>query len=195
MSESVGDQPSDGEDLLVASRFRRGRKGAIFLTLNAVELRILRHLLEEMLVLLGPEEPGSDDPLLAGLGIGTETHRPDDPALARLFPDAYPEDAEAAGEFRRYTEPTLRDAKRAAARTALESIGDAEEQQLLSPEQVDAWLRALNDVRLVLGERLGVTEDLEELIDSLEDDDPRLGLFWIYDRLTYLQETLVQALS
>jgi len=46
----------------------------------------------------------------------------------------------------------------------------------------------------VLGERLGVTEDLEELIDSLGEDDPRLGLLWVYDRLTYLQETLVQAL-
>ena len=46
----------------------------------------------------------------------------------------------------------------------------------------------------MLGERLGITEDWDELIESLEEDDPRLGLFWVYDRLTYLQETLVQAL-
>ena len=32
------------------------------------------------------------------------------------------------------------------------------------------------------------------MIASLEDDDPRLALFWVYDRLTFLQESLVQAL-
>jgi hypothetical protein len=178
----------------VVSQFRRGRKGAIYLTLSSVETRILRHLFEEMLELLGPEEPTSDDPLVAALGIGTETKPPQDPALARLFPDAYPDDPEAAGEFRRYTEPTLREAKRAATRMALASISAPDERQMLTAEQADAWLRALNDTRLVLGERLGMTEDVDELIDSLDDDDPRLGLFWIYDRLTYLQETLVQAL-
>lgn len=178
----------------MASQFRRGRKGAIFLTLSAVETRILQHLFHEMLELLGPEEPPSEDPLMAALGIGTQTHRPEDPALARLFPDAYPDDPEAAGEFRRYTEPTLREAKRAATRTALSTIGEPDQRQTLSAEQADAWLRALNDTRLVLGQRLGITEDLDELIDSLDEDDPRLGLFWIYDRLTYLEETLVQAL-
>ena len=55
-------------------------------------------------------------------------------------------------------------------------------------------LGALNDTRLVLGQRLGVTEELEELVASMDDDDPRLPLLWVYDRLTYLQETLVQAL-
>ena len=162
--------------------------------LDAGDARILRHLFEEMLQLLGPEEPTSDDPLVAALGIGTETERPHDPALARLFPDGYRDDPEAAAEFRRYTEHTLRDAKRAAAREALESLGEPGERQLLTPEQAEAWLRALNDIRLVLGERLGVTEDIEELVASLGDDDPRLGLFWVYDRLTYLQETLVRSL-
>jgi hypothetical protein len=64
----------------------------------------------------------------------------------------------------------------------------------LTSEQAEAWLRALNDTRLVLGERLGVTEDWDEVVASLVEDDPRLPLFWVYDRLTYLQETLVQAL-
>ena len=64
----------------------------------------------------------------------------------------------------------------------------------LSAEQAEAWLRALNDTRLVLGERLGITDEIEEVIASLGEDDPRLALFWVYDRLTYLQETLVQAL-
>jgi len=65
---------------------------------------------------------------------------------------------------------------------------------VLDLEQAQAWLQALNDTRLVLGQRLGVTEDLDELIESLSEDDPRLGLLWVYDRLTYLQESLVGAL-
>jgi hypothetical protein len=111
-----------------------------------------------------------------------------------LFPDGYTDDPEASADFRRYTETGLRDTKRAAARTALESIGEPGVRQVLDLEQAQAWLRALNDTRLVLGQRLGVTEDFEELIASLDQDDPRLGMLWVYDRLTYLQETLVRAL-
>lgn len=177
----------------MARGFRKARKGHISLRLDAAEFRVLRHLFAEMLELLGPAETTSKDPLVAALGIGTHTERPDDPALARLFPDAY-DDPEAAAEFRRYTELTLRDAKRAHVRVALESIGEPDQSHLLTPEEADAWLRALNDTRLVLGERLGVTDDLDQLINNLEEDDPRLGLFWVYDRLTYLQESLVQAL-
>ena len=85
------------------SEFRRARKGRVWLTLGPVETRIVAHLFGEMLELLGPEEPTSDDPLVAARGIGTETKRPDDPAIARLFPDGYLDDPEAAAEFRRYT--------------------------------------------------------------------------------------------
>src|SRR3954470_15257627 len=126
-----------------------------------------------MLELLGPDEEPSDDPLAAALGIGTATAAPTDPALARLFPDGCTDDPEASADSRRHTEPTLRDQKRSAARTALETIGEPGERQVLTAEQADAWLRALNDTRLVLGDRLGVTEELEELVASLGEDDPR----------------------
>jgi hypothetical protein len=178
----------------VVAEFRRARKGGFSVTFGQSEARVLRHVLTEMLKLLGPEEEPAEDPLAAALGIGTATETPTDPALARLFPDGYSDDPEASADFRRYTEPTLREQKRSAAKTALATIGEPGERQVLTADQADAWLRALNDTRLVLGDRLGVTEDLEQLIESLEDDDPRLGLLWVYDRLTYLQESLVQAL-
>jgi hypothetical protein len=178
----------------VVAQFRRARKGGFSVTFGKSEARILRHVLGEMLELLGPDDEPSDDPLAAALGIGTATSAPADPALARLFPDGYTDDPEASADFRRYTEQGLRDQKRAAARTALETIGEPGERQVLTAEQAEAWLRALNDTRLVLGDRLGVSEDLEELVESLAEDDPRLGLLWVYDRLTYLQESLVQAL-
>ncbi len=180
---------------MVAS-FRRARKGDIAATFAGDEHRVIRHVLVEMRRLLDdePDAAADDDPLARALGIGTSTEAPTDPALARLFPDGYTDDSEASADFRRYTEQGLRAAKRAGLDTALATLGEEPGKVVLRPEQAEEWLGALNDTRLVLGQRLGVTEDLEELIDSLAPDDPRLGLLWVYDRLTYLQETLVQAL-
>jgi len=181
----------------VVAAFRRARKGGVTVTFGTDESRVLRHVLAEMLDLLGSGDDtagSSEDPLTAAVGIGTSTSAPEDPALARLFPDGYTDDPESSADFRRYTEPGLRAAKRGALETAVATLGEPGERVVLTPEQAEAWLRALNDTRLVLGQRLGVTEQWDELIESLPDDDPRLGLFWVYDRLTYLQETLVQAL-
>ena len=58
----------------------------------------------------------------------------------------------------------------------------------------EVWLRALNDVRLALGVRLGITEEYEHELGGLGSDDPRAAYLQVYDWLTYLQETLVRAL-
>jgi hypothetical protein len=178
----------------MTSQFKRNRHGDVTMTLDEVDLRILAHILGEMLELLGPEESVEDDPLAAAVGIGTATKPPEDTALARLFPDGYTDDPEASADFRRYTEPGLRDAKREAARTALGTLGEPAAKRKLTSDESEAWLRALNDTRLVLGERIGVTEDWDEVVEGLTENDPRLPLFFVYDRLTYLQETLVQSL-
>ena len=70
----------------------------------------------ELLEPEGPDAHAQLDPLAAMVGIGTATEAPDDPALARLLPDAYGEDADASAEFRRYTELSLREKKQAQAR-------------------------------------------------------------------------------
>jgi hypothetical protein len=187
--ELFGADPEEDE---VTTGFRRSRKG-VTMNLAMEEARVIKHVLGEMLELLGPPESQADDPLAAAVGIGTSTKPPDDSALARLFPDGYSDDPEASADFRRYTEPGLREAKRSAAQVALATL-ESEGKRLLTAEESDAWLRALNDTRLVLGERLGITQDWDELVEGLADDDPRLPLFWVYDRLTYLQESLVRAL-
>jgi hypothetical protein len=193
------DRPSDDdifgelEEDEMSPGFKRSRKG-VTMQLADEEARVIRHVLREMLELLASTEPVQEDPLAAAVGIGTATSAPDDSALARLFPDGYTDDPDAAADFRRYTEPGLRDAKRAAAQTALATLSQPSEKRVLTAEESDAWLRALNDVRLVLGERLGITEDWDRLLSLLADDDPRMPLFWVYDRLTYLQESLVRAL-
>ena len=65
----------------------------------------------------------------------------------------------------------------------------------LTEADAQAWLRALNDVRLALGVRLGVTDDFDELPGQIDPGDPRATYVWVYHWLAYLQESLVDALS
>ena len=161
------------------------------------DVELLRELVQQLLTLLreGEEHPGREaDPHEAAVGIGSATAPPEDPALARLLPDAYRDDPEAAAEFRRYTETGLRETKRTAARIALATLERGSGRRRLTAEEAQAWLGVLNDLRLALGTRLGVTEDWDETLAELAEDDPRWYGFAVYDRLTWLQESLVQAL-
>ena len=126
--------------------------------------------------------PGADKP-------------PEDPVLARLLPDGYRDDPEAAGEFRRYTEPALRSAKHQAAQEMLDTLPESGGRIQLTPDQALSWLKALNDVRLALGVRLGVTEEFEEQWGRLKPDDPQWSAFEVYAWLGAVQESLVQAMK
>lgn len=191
----------------MATRFSpvRGRPGSVAVTLDAVEVDVLRGLVEELLALLTDDEPadaapGADVPpeaaeLAAMVGIGTATTLPDDPVLARLFPNGYTDDDEASADFRRYTEPALRDRKRANAGTMLQTLAAGGGKIVLAPEQALAWLGALNDLRLALGTRAEIEEDWEERVDALPEDDPRRYILALYDLLSWLQETLVRSLD
>ncbi len=128
------------------------------------------------------------------LDSGGPTSTPEDPVLARLFPDAYGDDRDAAGDFRRYTEQGLRDGKVAAARTVLATLPDEGGRIRLSADDAEAWLRALNDVRLALGVLLEITEDYERELASVTGSDTRSAYLQVYDWLTFLQETLVRSL-
>jgi Domain of unknown function (DUF2017) len=124
---------------------------------------------------------------------------PDDPAVERLFPDVYPEDPAEAAEFRRFTEADLKAAKLDSAKTVLSDLLESGGEIRLAEEQADVWLRALNDVRLALGTRLGVEDetDIEAELDAAvgrNPTSPRVGQLSVYAYLTYLQESLVGAL-
>lgn len=173
------------------SQVKKTREG-IRVRLEAEEIALMRALMEQMLALLG-EAPGGDDEL-ASMGITENAAKPEDPVLARLFPDAYRDDGEAAGEFRRYTEMGLRDGKREAAETVLASLGGPGSAIVLDEKQAQAWLRALNDVRLALGTRLDITEEWYEEAGAMDPDDPRTPMFAAYDWLTMLQDGLVHVL-
>jgi hypothetical protein len=120
---------------------------------------------------------------------------PTDPVLARLLPDAYSDDPAAAGEFRKYTESSLREAKKYFAQTLLETLPEGGGRVKLTGDQARDWMRALNDVRLMFGVRLEVTEDFEEQLAGLDPKDPRVAAFEVYGWLGSLQESLVRALA
>jgi Domain of unknown function (DUF2017) len=119
---------------------------------------------------------------------------PVDPVLARLLPDAYSDDDEAAGEFRKYTESSLREAKKYFAQTLLETLPPNGGRVKLTADQAQDWLRALNDVRLMFGVRLEVTEDFEEQLAGLDPKDPKVTAFEVYGWLGAMQESLVRAI-
>jgi hypothetical protein len=143
----------------------------------------------------GAEQPLSAEDLSAILGFAGPTSPPDDPVLARLLPDAYRDDPDAAGEFRRYTEQGLRSGKVAAAQTVLDTLPAEGGQVRLGPDDAQAWLRALNDVRLAIGTVLGVTEDYEDDLAQASWGDPRSAYLEVYHWLGYIQDSLVRALS
>jgi len=120
---------------------------------------------------------------------------PADPVLARLLPDAYQDDDEAAGEFRKYTESSLREAKKYFAQTLLDTVPPKGGRVKLTADQARDWLRALNDVRLMFGVRLEVTEDFDEQLASLDQKDPRLAAFEVYGWLGAVQDSLVRAIA
>ena len=192
----------------MTSGFEPRRGGGAVATLTGFEADLLRSLASQLVELLRNEVAApaeSDDPLEKLLDFSGPTTEPDDPVLARLFPTAYPDDEEAAGEFRRFTEGALRDSK---ARSAVLIIDMLEEAGLpkeltedglvidveLDPEQAAAWMRSLTDVRLALATRLGVEEGDDDYWLALPDDDPRTHVHDIYEWVGYLQETLVQSL-
>jgi hypothetical protein len=204
VSSGAWRQDSETAEEVPVARFRASQ-GGVTARFGAAQARIVRDLVSQVAELLGadpgaPPEPGGGlaaeaDGLAAGFGLTDATELPGDPVLARLLPDAYTGDPEAAGEFRRYTELSLRDGKVAAARTVLSTLPAKGGRVRLSVPDAQAWLRALNDVRLALGVRLGVTEDFEEVGNGINPSDPRAAYVWVYHWLAYLQESLVEALS
>ena len=182
--------------------FRSARGGGVRAGLAPAEASLLRSLVGQVISLVAPDGPprGRDQPdgLLDWDALEAEMDQPqtpEDPVLARLLPDGYRDDPEAAGEFRKYTESSLRSAKEQAAQEMLDTLPEAGGKIQLTHDQAHAWLKALNDVRLALGVRLSVTEDFEEQWGQLRADDPQWAAYEVYAWLGAVQESLVQALA
>ena len=170
--------------------FKSGLAGKLTLKLDAAELGVLSQLFEQMSELL--EDPDSEtaaDPLAKLLNMSGSTQISEDPALARLFPDGYSDNEHASADFRRFTEQDLRAQKIAALVTVGQTLMEWKGKSTITQQQAQDWLKALNDLRLVLGTRLEITDESETDFDA---DEPGIHL---YNYLTYLQGTLIDALT
>jgi len=202
--------------------FRHTRDGGASVWLSAGEATLLRTLVTAVMELLGETRATGEtngtgdagqhadvlddlDKLLAeaeaqtaaeaGAGSAATPRLPEDPVLARLLPDGYADDPQAAGEFRKYTESSLREAKKYFAQTLLDTLPPKGGRVRLTGDQARDWLRTLNDVRLMFGVRLEVTEDFEEQLAALAPGDPKIAAFEVYGWLGAVQESLVRALD
>jgi hypothetical protein len=153
----------------VVSRIERNRKGEFRLRLPADERKALRAMPDQLRTLL--------------------VESPSDPSLHRLFPTAYQDDPEREEEYRELMRDELLEQHLSSLRVMEETV-DADR---LTEEQAVAWLSALNDLRLVLGTRLDVTEDT--YAEQVDDRDPRFPSLAMYSYLGFLEEQLVEALS
>ena len=148
-------------------RIRRARNGTYRVKLPDEERALLRTLPAQLRELL----------------------QSDDAALERLFPPAYPDDTKRNEEYNRLMRGDLVSARMSSVDVMEQTI----DQEVLDEDQLVAWLGALNDLRLILGTRLDVSEDMYG--DEMPDDDPRAPAFALYSYLGWLQEQVVEALA
>lgn len=156
----------------MASRRRivRSSAGGFDLRIPRSERNVLRGLPEQLRLLLDEGDA-------------------EDPALQRLHPSAYPDDPVAAAEFDGFVRDDLTEQRMKAIETMSRTIDSAH----LDEEEVVAWLAAINDLRLVLGIRLAVTEESEP--EDFEGDEETHGSYALYAYLSMFEEDIVEALS
>jgi Domain of unknown function (DUF2017). len=159
------------------------------------EREVLLNLVEQIIELLAERvDHHNEDPLAAMVGITVHDTPPEDEVLLRLLPNAYADQVDAS-EFRRYTESTLRQKKQAHAMAMRMHIKAAVDGIVeLDHDSANAWLGAMNDVRLALGVRLKVEENSQQDLELLAPDDPMRGVYAVYSWLGWLQESLIAAL-
>ena len=161
--------------------FRRNGQTCVA-TFAVDEVRVLRKLAGEVVTMM------------------TDGFAPGDPVSARLFPDVYPDHPDDSAEFRQYTEGDLKTAKIDQAGAILAALPDDGPGEVrLDAETAEAWLRAINDVRLAMGTRLDIRADTDlgdELDDAVVHDPASSRVFQlsVYAYLGYLQESLLNAL-
>lgn len=152
-------------------RIARGRRDGFDLRLPAEERALLAALPGQL--------EGQLDSLSAG-GAPPEH-------LRRLFPVAYARDAASEAAYAALVGPELLDYHR----EALAVLAQSADATHLAEEEAEAWLAALNDLRLVIGTSLGVDEEMADV----DEHDPRFGDWVCYSYLSFLQGELIEALS
>lgn len=180
------------------------KNGQVMADLSQQEAAVIRGLvgqIKDMLVARADETPQDELAELTGIRTGASTP-PEDRVLARLLPDFYRTDPDtgetdedetnAASAMRSLHEPELLELKTGVAAVVLDTCPPEGGWVRLDAEQAGSWLAALNDVRLALGTALEISDDMP---DELPEDDLRSEHLGVYHWLTWVQDSLVQALD
>ena len=188
-------------------KFRR-KSGAVVSHLSSYEVELLTSLVGQLVEMISdgePEaylQPSTEDPYeLWAQDLASDPDQPEaheDPVLRRLFPDAYPHDARASSDFRRFTERELKTTKITDAQVVLDRLAATElgaVELRIPADEIQAWLRTLTSVRIALATRLGITDaESAAQLSELPDEDPRAYMASVYDWLGFAQETMINAL-
>jgi hypothetical protein len=180
------------------------KNGHVVADLSQQEAAVIRGLvgqIRDMLTARANEAPQDELADLTGIRTGPTTP-PEDRVLGRLLPDFYrrdpvtgetdEDDADAAGAMRSLHEPELLELKTGLATMVLETCPRQGGTVRLTSDQADGWLSALNDVRLALGTALDIEDEIPE---ELPEDDLRREHLGVYQWLTWVQDSLVEAVS
>ncbi len=152
-------------------RVKRTGPGRYVLTLPEEERDLLTHLVPQLRELLVT----------------------DDPSLRRLFPTAYADDPERDAGYHALVRDELLERRFASLDLLEETLAVAGSGTEVDEETLSAWLRGLNDLRLVLGTRLDVDEDDDP--GDLDPEDPEAPAWAVYHYLGALLSMVVDALA
>ncbi len=200
----------------MAKAFAR-KKGRIVGRLDSEEIAVVLQLLRLTKDFVAPEHEDTGDPLMdliAGLGESdAQPEEPRDPALLRLLPPAHRTDDAQAAEFRALTEHSLRQRKTRTLTAAIEALAESNPPSISWDDaQAQSVMVAITDVRLILGERLGIRTDEdstalhEEMFEALHtsgeeaseprsaEEQARMQQMAYYDFLSWLQESIALSL-
>lgn len=177
-------------------------EGSLRLRLDQDEAQLLDQLVGQLIDLLQSHSTTAldPDPLFASLEVGGSEESPEDPALARLFPDAF-SDSEQASEFRRVTEQGLVNRKMQDALTLTNALGlgsdsfDTDEvvEVVITPATMPAWLRTITSLRLAIAARIGLVEE-DDHARLLADEQTR-GTVVVYDWLAAILDSVIRIMD
>nr|WP_233613417.1 DUF2017 family protein [Leucobacter edaphi] len=177
--------------------------GSLVLILDGDEAGMLDQLVVQLIQLLQSHSGTSmdPDPLFASLEVGGTEETPDDPALARLFPDAFEDEADAS-RFRRVSEQGLLNRKlqdafevtSALGVDTLRGFGGEEDEKTsveveITPASLPAWVRTVTALRLAIAARIGLESDADHA--RLREDEETRGTVLVFDWLAAILESVL----
>ena len=175
--------------------------GARFVSaLEPHEVALLKNMATSIQEMLDDRQSATpSDPLEQITGIRTgNPEPPGDATMRRLLPDFVKDDQPGRDDhdnsnsvLRSLHEPEIIDAKIAAAQRLLDTMPEGGGQVELTEDDANAWIAAVNDIRLALGTMLGIGPDVP---DRLPAGHPMASHLEVYQWLTVLQEYLVLGL-